>query len=489
MADTCDTINGVAGSEPLSQRDVALRVLDQCLSERETISSKPIVNILAPDVTTRIRQSLSRPGRSPLSLDTLLDAADVIFRHRVRMDHPRFFGFIPSPANHASWLGEILNSAYNTHAGSWMQSSGPSAVEMELLNWMACEIVGFPTTAGGCFVSGGSMANLTALTVARDQKLKFEDRPRAVVYLSTQTHSSVVKGLKVLGFHEDQIRMIACDSDFRISVSDLKDAITVDRSSEKIPFLLVGSAGTTNTGTIDPLQELADLSVKEGLWFHVDGAYGASALLSRSQRPLFCGIERCDSLSWDAHKWLFQTYGCGMVLVRERKMLTSSFSMSAEYVQDAMETEETLPNFWNYGIELTRPARAMKLWFSLQFEGLDKIESQIEHGVEMAKLAERTLQGLSDWEVLSPAQLGILCFRYRPDKPGLASLDALNQKISRAAIEENLAAPLTTRLNGVLTLRICCIHPDLEEDEMTRIIHGLDRIAQRQPEPETTNGG
>jgi L-2,4-diaminobutyrate decarboxylase len=469
-------------------RDVTLRILDQCLEERGSIASKPIIKVAAPDVVAQIRQTLSIPRHSPASVDNVLDAASVIFQHRVRMDHPRFFGFIPSPASDWSWLGEVLSSAYNTHAGSWMQSSGPSAVEMRLLEWMACEVVGFPSTAGGCFVSGGSMANLTALNVARDQQLKFEDRPCAVAYLSEQTHSSIAKALKVLGFHENQVRKIKCDADFRISINALHDAVIADRNGGRVPFLIVGSCGTTNTGTIDPLDALAALAERESLWLHVDGAYGASALLSTSQRPLFSGLEKCDSLSWDAHKWLFQTYGCGMVLVRERQMLTSSFGVSAEYVQDAAEIEETLPNFWNYGIELTRPARAMKLWFSLQLEGLDKIERNIDHGIQMAKTAEQALRKLSNWEILSPAQLGIICFRYCPDQLPVSEIDTLNRKVSQSAIAENLAAPLTTRLDGALALRICCIHPALQESEMQDIVLGLDRIARRQHQLTSSTG-
>lgn len=466
-----------------SQRELTLRVLEQCLLERGDIASAPIVKMLPSDLTERIRQKLAVPSHSPTPISNVLESADLIFQHRLRMDHPRFFGFIPSPASHASWLGDILTSACNTHAGSWMQSSGPSAVEMRLLEWMACDIVGFPPTAGGCFVSGGSMANLTALTVARDQNMSYEDRPRAVIYLSSQTHHSVAKGLKVLGFHTEQIRPIPCNSDFRINPISLQEAITTDRQANNIPFLLIGNCGTTNTGSIDPLDSLADIAAKEGLWFHIDGAYGASALLAKSQRPLMNGIARCDSLSWDAHKWLFQTYDCGMVLVRDRKLLRESFSVSAEYVQDAMETEDTLPNFWNYGIELTRPARAMKLWFTLQLEGLDKIQRDIEHGVRLAEVAEEALRGRDGWEVVSSAKLAIVCFRYRPQGMGEGQLDALNAKISQVAIAENLAAPLTTRLNGVVVLRMCCIHPDLEEEEMVGIVQGLDRTARAQCKP------
>lgn len=463
----------------LDGQSIAHRVLDQCLVERDTIASQQIVQIAPANVSEEIQQHLSKPPRSPRPVETVLESARAIYQDRVRMDHPRFFGFIPSPASDLSWLGEVLNSAYNPHAGSWMQSSGPSAVEKQLLEWMARDVVGFPATAGGCFVSGGSMANLSALMVARDQKLDFEQRGRAVAYVSNQTHSSISKGLKILGFHQSQVRKVPCDAKFRYDVEALRLAIAEDRKMGKIPFLVVGSCGTTNTGAIDPLSELAAIARAENMWFHVDGAYGASALLCQSRKSLFQGIDQCDSLSWDAHKWLFQTYGCGMVLMRDRNLLVDSFGVSAEYFQDAAETGEALPNFWNYGPELTRPARAMKLWFSLQMLGLDKIEQDIEHGFRLAEVAEQTLRGLEDWEISSPAQLGVVCFRYRPQGEWTPeAVEVLNQKISQAAIEENLAAPLTTRLNGVLVLRICSIHPELSTEEIASVVHGLDRIAK-----------
>ena len=304
-------------------------------------------------------------------MDTVLHVAREIFHRRLRNDHPRFFGFIPSPASDFSWLGEVLNSAYNTHAGSWLQSSGPSAVEKSLVQWMAGDVVGFPESAGGLFVSGGSMANLSALMVARDQRLAFEDRPKAVVYMSEQTHSSVDKGLRILGFHDSQTRKIPCDSRFRMDVSLLKPTIVADRAAGKIPFLIVANCGTTNTGSVDLIDELSAITRSEGLWLHADGAYGASLLLCKPRRNLLRGAELCDSLSWDAHKWLFQTFGCGMVLGRDRRQLVEGFRVGGEYIVDAIEGGETFPNFWSYGPVLTRPARAMKLWFSFQLLGLE----------------------------------------------------------------------------------------------------------------------
>ena len=460
--------------------ELASKVVDQCVRERQTVDSQPILAVLPPKDAENI-EAITKPGRLPASIDSTLAQAEQIFGYRVRMDHPRFFGFIPSPASDLSWLGDVLNSAYNTHAGSWFQSSGPSAVEKHLLSWLATDIVGFPESSGGCFVSGGSMANLSALILARDQKLAFEDRNKAVAYTSDQTHSSLAKGLGIIGFHADQVRKIPCDENLRIDLSLLKSAIEQDKASGRIPFLIVGNAGTTNTGSVDAFADLATMAKENDLWLHADGAYGASTLLCHSRRQLLDGIHLCDSISWDAHKWLFQTYGCGMVLVRERRLLTESFGTTAEYTQDAAETAETLPNFWNYGPELTRPARAMKLWFSFQLLGLEAISEAINHGFALAEAAQSALEHLPDWEIVSPAQMGIICFRFRPNGPDrtfVFDLDDLNKKISQRAIEKNIAAPLTTRIGRNLVMRICSIHPNLTKDEMVSIIEKLDHLAQ-----------
>ncbi|PTB35047.1 hypothetical protein M441DRAFT_52489 [Trichoderma asperellum CBS 433.97] len=320
------------------------------------------------------------------------------------------------------------------------------------------------------------MANLSALMLARDLKLLLEERSKAVAYTSSQTHSSLAKGLGILGFHPSQIRKVTCDDSMRIGTALLRSAIEQDKALGKTPFLIVGKAGTTNTSTVDLFIELAAIAREQNLWLHADGAYGASALLCQSRRAILCGIELCDCLSWDAHKWLFQTYGCGMVLVRHRQFLTESFGTTAEYTQDAAETGESLPNFWSYGPELTRPARAMKLWFSFQLLGLNTIDIAINRGFELAETAQSSLEGLKDWEILSPAQMGIILFPFHPHVPA-ANLDEVNMRISQSAIENNLAATLTTRVRGVLVLRIYSIHPNLSDDEMLAIINGLDQLA------------
>jgi glutamate/tyrosine decarboxylase-like PLP-dependent enzyme len=193
----------------------------------------------------------------------------------------------------------------------------------------------------------------------------------------------------------------------------------------------------------------------------VDGAYGASVALSTKHRYLAKDLQHCDSLTWDAHKWLFQTYGCGIVFFKNKRHLTDTFRVNAEYIQDAAEGSEEFPNFWNYGPEWTRPARAMKLWFSLKLIGLDVLGSMIDQGILLAERAEAELRRLPGWQVLSQSKLGIVCFRFVADGKSPQEVDALNRQISRRAIELNIAAPLTTRLRGTVCLRICSIHPDL----------------------------
>lgn len=433
-----------------------------------------IVTVASPEQAEAFRK-LAVPGGAR-RIGEVIDDARRVFACRVRMDHPRFYGFIPSPASPLSVLGEMLTTGFNAHAGSWMQSSGPAAIEQGLIGWLA-ERVGMPAGAGGLFVSGGSMANLTGLMLARDRMLPPEERRRGVAYVSKQTHSSVAKGLGVLGLLPDQICRVGVDADRRLDVAALTRAITADRSAGRLPFAVVASCGTTNTGSIDDLHALADLAARERLWLHVDGAYGASVALSGRHRSLVDGLGRADSLSWDAHKWLFQTYGCGMILVRDRIHLLESFATSAEYLQDAAAGDDT-PNFWDYGIELTRPARAMKLWFTLQVMGEQAVGEAIDHGFALAEALAAALRERPGWRIVSPAQLGIVTFRYEPPGHDPAMLDALNTALARQMVDDDVAAPLTTRLDGVVVLRACTISPRATTADIGLMVAEMDGRAR-----------
>lgn len=322
------------------------------------------------------------------------------------------------------------------------------------------------------------MANITALTAARDWKLNDETMHLGVAYISDQTHSSVAKGLRIIGIPQSRIRIIPTNAHFQMKMKDLKNAILADKEAGLIPFVVIGTAGTTNTGSIDPLPEIASICREHELWFHIDGAYGASVLLSPNYRHLLKGIEQADSLSWDAHKWLFQTYGCAMVLVKDVRHLFHSFHVNPEYLKDIEGDCEHI-NPWDIGMELTRPARGLKLWLTLQVLGTDLIGSAIEHGFELADWAEEAIRELDHWEIVSPSQLAMVNFRYIADDLTEEELALINEKVSERMLQTGYAAIFTTVLNKKKVLRICALHPETTREDIRTTIHMLDNFAKQ----------
>lgn len=388
--------------------------------------------------------------------------------------HPRSFSCVPSTASLVSWMGDVMTNAFNPHASCQINAAGADCIEKKLIQWMGA-LAGYPKGRGGLFVSGGSLANLTALTAARDARLTYEDRSRAVVYLSDQTHMSLAKGLYMIGFRQDQLCRIPTDHSFRMDIPALGQAVRKDISKGKKPFAVIATAGTTNTGAVDPLEEIAAICREYHMWMHVDGAYGASALLSARHQKELKGIGLSDSLSWDAHKWMMQTYGCSVVLVRNQADLVRSFAAHPEYLKDA-EISEDNPEFWDLGPELTRPARAMKLWITLQVYGSKKMGEVIDHGCELAEYAEKLIGSLPDWKIISPARLGIVNFRYVP--AGVESerdLDRMNQALARIVTESGFAQIFTTEIHGQKVLRLCTINPETTRED---ILHTVERLDQ-----------
>ena len=399
-----------------------------------------------------------------------------VYQYRGDSNHPRFFGFVPGPASSISWLGDIMTSAYNIHAGGSKLAPMVNCIEQKLLRWL-CDQVGFGAQAGGVFVSGGSMANITALTAARDNKLDDETLHLGVAYISDQTHSSVAKGLRIIGIPNKRIRKIPTNPDFTIRTDLLEEQIQKDSKDGLIPFVIIGTAGTTNTGSIDPLKELSAIAKRYQMWFHIDGAYGASILLSPKYKHLLEGAELADSISWDAHKWLYQTYGCAMVLVNDVQHLFHSFHVNPEYLKD-IEGDLDHINTWDIGMELTRPARGLKLWLTLQILGTDLIGSAIEHGFQLADWAEEAVRELPDWEIVSPSQLAMVNFRFAPKGLSKEQTDTLNEQISKKILDNGYAAVFTTVLHGQTVLRICALHPEAEKEDMYETIRLLDTFGK-----------
>ena len=451
-------------------------VHDFCVKKHAVIDESPVIREADEAQLEKLRH-IGIPAKGRPVDEVVQEMEQEVYGYCGDNSHPRFFGFVPGPASCVSWLGDVMTSAYNIHAGGSKLAPTVNCIEQQVIRWL-CDKAGFASPkAGGIFVSGGSMANITALTAARDQKLDENNLHLGVAYVSDQTHSSVAKGLRVIGITSSRIRTISTDEHFRMNVDELAAAVEKDVRDGYIPFAVIGTAGTTNTGAIDPLNAIADICDKYDLWFHVDGAIGGSLLLSDNCRALLSGVERADSLSWDGHKWLFQTYGCAMVLVQNVEHLYESFHVSPEYLRD-VESENGALNMFDIGIELTRPARGLKLWLTLQVLGSDLLGSAIEQGFKQALWAQEAVEKLTDWEIVSPAQLAMLNFRFAPAGLTAAQTDALNERLSARLNESGYAAMFTTVLQGKTVLRLCAIHPETTRAEIEQTISMLDDFAR-----------
>jgi glutamate/tyrosine decarboxylase-like PLP-dependent enzyme len=313
------------------------------------------------------------------------------------------------------------------------------------------------------------MANLTALAVARKAKLN-NRLDNSVVYLSDQTHSSVERALMILGFQPEQIRKLATDEDFRLPVQTLRTSIAADKAADKIPFCVIANAGTTNTGSIDPLMEIAGLCEDMELWFHIDAAYGGAAVLTDEGREVLHGIECADSIVIDPHKWLFQPFEIGCVLIRDRKQMVEAFHVAAGYLQDL---DWSQVNFVDYGLQLTRSFRALKLWMSFKIFGIDAFRQAIQHAFTLASLTENLINNAPALQIVTPAQLGMVTFRYAVANLSTQTLNEINLQIFRKLASDGYALVTTTTLRGFVTLRMVTINPRTTEAD----IHGtIERI-------------
>lgn len=360
-------------------------------------------------------------------------------------------------------------------------------VETRVVAWLA-EIMGLPAAAEGILASGGSMANFTALAAARravvpgnvrEEGLAGEGRPRLVVYASDQVHSCVDKAVDLLGIGTRSLRKIPSDEAFRIPVDLLREAVAADRRAGLFPAIVVASAGTVNTGAVDPLDELADLCARESLWLHVDGAYGAMAAISPKLRPLFAGLERADSIAADPHKWLYVPYEAGATLLREAGRLSDAFRKFPEYL--ASDPESPFPGpawFAERGPELSRSFKALKVWMGLKRHGRRGYAAAIERDVALAGFLSGEVDRRGDLERLSEPVLSIANFRYRPRRASLTeeALDGLNRRIVNRLVAGGSFFLAPTILKGRASLRVAITNFRTSEDDLTFLLDEVERV-------------
>jgi aromatic-L-amino-acid decarboxylase len=454
------------------------QALDLVIEHFETNRENPVAVTIPRAQTEQMLRTALPEEATPVSELVEILARDV-FPNALKSDHPRFYAFVPSPTNFVSVIGDLLISGHNLFAGHWMAASAAGQIEINVIDWLN-ELVGFPKEGGGILVSGGSMANLSAIATAREARLGGPN-DKAVVYCSDQTHSSMAKGLRILGFRAEQKRTIATDDGFRLSITALEAAIAKDRAAGLLPFCVVANGGTTNTGAIDPLNELADVCAREKMWLHVDGAYGAAAVITDRGRTALTGIARADSITLDPHKWLFQPYELGCLLVRDASMLQKAFRVEdedhADYLEDVTRHVQHDVNFYECGIQLTRSFKALKLWLSMRTFGLKEFRRAIEIGFEMADHAERTLRKAETWEIVTPSQMGVVTFRWKDAAKSAAQIDAITRGTVDLMREDGYALVMSTVLGGRAVLRLCPINPNTNSGEIEETIRRLGRIS------------
>jgi glutamate/tyrosine decarboxylase-like PLP-dependent enzyme len=445
------------------------------------------VDVLADWLTDPTRPALGpvlparEPGGPPRQgepFDRLIDRLFTeVVPYMARNHHPASFGFVPGCATWPGALADLIASALNVEASTWLIASGPIGIELEVLGWFK-DWVGYPTTAAGILTSGGSAANMTALACARE-RIAGGMSDALVVYVPDQAHASVARAARILGFRPQQVRILPTDERFRVRLEALAGAIERDERAGRRPLAVCANAGSTSTGSVDPLAELAELCRDRGVWLHVDGAYGGFAALSGRGAELLAGMELADSITLDPHKWLFQPFECGCLLVREGSALREAFAMSPDYLKDADTKAEV--NLYDYGMQLSRSWRALKIWLSIRFFGVDAFRAAIDRGLDLARYAERRIVESEAFELLAPASLGIVCFRrVVPGAADEIELSALNARLNEALNASGIAFVTSTRLRGLYALRLCILNHTSTE---AAVDAALDFLEQIEPEP------
>ncbi len=454
------------------------QVVDLLVSHFHNLNNQKIVSLADREqMDTLLQESIPL---EPTSSGEVLDhVVKNVLSHVDLLTHPKYFSFVPSPSNYVSVMADTLATGFNIFSGGWSASPAAAEVEIVTINWLL-NMFNLPIEeGGGIFTSGGSMANLTALTTARRTKCG-HDFSKGIIYLSDQAHSSNIKAIRILGFRKRQVRILPTGDDCKMPLDKLKEVIKKDKLQGYHPFCIIATAGTTNTGTVDPLEDIAEICQHENLWMHVDGAYGGAAILSEKGKRQLKGIEKADSLTVDPHKWFFQPYEIGCLLVKDHKLLSKTFSEKPVYLRD-IEGNSSEINFYDHGIQLTRQFRALKFYMSVKTFGLNAFKEAIDYNIALAETVEALLKKSQQWEVISSANLAIINFRYHPMSLSLKEeeLDAINQEISKQIMSAREAVLVTTILHGQVVLRMCLINPKTTIGDIEETLHACETFAQQ----------
>lgn len=393
--------------------------------------------------------------------------------------HPRFMGWVHGGGNVVGMLAEMLAGALNVNLAGFSQA--PLEIERLVIRWSA-QMLGFPSDAGGILVTGSSLANLIGVLVARTAALGSDVRSQGVgnaplrAYTSAQAHNCISRAVDMAGLGTEALRLIPTDADGRMDIAALIDAVANDREAGNLPFLVVGTAGTVNTGAVDDLAALSLFCRREKLWFHIDGAFGAMAMLAPSLRPLLLGLSEADSVAFDFHKWMQAPYDAGCILVRDAAAQTATFASPAAYLKgEARGLAAGYPWPMDFGPDLSRGFRALKVWMMLQVYGTKRLGCVVEHTCMLAKALAARIDREPELERAAPVALNIVCFRFRA---AAGDLDRLNAEIVADLQEAGIAAPSTTTLDGRLVIRAALVNHRTRREDIDILVDAVLKIGR-----------
>jgi len=460
-------------------RKLGHQMLDDMLDYLETVAERPVWQAPPAEVRQRLNEPL------PVSPTPLEDVYGQFKRdvlpYPMGNIHPRFWAWVMGGGTPVGVLAEMLAATMNPNMGGGQHSA--QLVETQVIAWMR-EIFGFPEGSSGLLVSGGSMANLVALAVARHagagvdvRKLGHSADAKLSVYASTAVHSSVQKAVELMGMGADSLRLVPVSANGSIEVSALRRMLHADRAEGRRPVCVIGNAGSVNTGAMDDLEAIADLCRNEQVWFHVDGAFGAWAVIDPQSRHLVQGMERADSVAFDLHKWMYMPFEIGCVLVRNGSAHKDTFTVMPAYLQRATRGIAGGEDWFSeYGVQLSRGFRALKAWMSLKTYGLDKYRRMIRQNIEQARYLGQLVEQAPSLELVAPVALNIVAFRYLVPGADAARLDALNQEILLQLQERGIAAPSLTQVNGKTVLRVANVNHRTRRADMDILVSAVQSL-------------
>lgn len=468
--------------DPSEFRRIGREVIDAIIDYHDGLSRRSVLpNVTPEEVAARFVEGLSEEGESAGAL--VADWRERVVPLLTAIGSPRHFAYVNGSGAMIGILAEALAACTNTNAGAWKLGPAATEIERQCMRWIA-NFIGYPADTGGIMVSGGTMANFTALLTALRHAAPYDStgdglqdaarRGRFLIYMADhEGHVSITRVADMLNLGRNAVRLVRSRPDFTMDIKELDQMLAADRARGDLPFCVVAQLGSVNVGAVEPIGAIADVCAKHGVWLHGDGACGLLAAGVPETSALFCGIERADSLSFDAHKWLGVPHDCGIVLVRHGERLRRAFSIAAPYLRGSLETENVAPDYLEYGPQMSRAFRALKVWMVLRFFGARGLRELFSKNLGLTRHLHNLVREHPDFEVLHEPTLYLYCFRYVPnvlaerqEEPEVqALLDRLNQEIVEAVQRSGLALVMTTRLRGRVAIRMSiCSHRTLEED-------------------------